>query len=155
MPNWCMNNLEISHEDPAKIKEIAGRLESLEEGKYKELIGFLKAFDPDWSYREAASAEYTVTDEKTINANFDTAWSPPVELYETLEEQGFVVEASYYEPGLMLTGIYRDGYDNSVNLDEIDEDFWDTDLGQEVDAHWNIREEMAEWDSEEEEDWDD
>ena len=22
MPNWCMNNLDISHDDPAKMKEL-------------------------------------------------------------------------------------------------------------------------------------
>ena len=151
MPNWCMNNLDISHDDPAKMKELADRLESLEQDQYKDLIGFLKAFDPDWAYREACSADFSIT-EDTISANFDTAWSPPTELYETLEEQGFTVWATYYEPGMQLTGIYQDGWDNSVDLGDIDEDFWDTELGKELDDSWGIQEDMAQW--EDEEDWD-
>ena len=142
-----MNSLDISHEDPAKIKEIVDRLNSLEEDQHQDLAGFLRALDPDWSYREAVSANFSFT-ETTISAGFDTAWSPPIELYETLEEQGFVVDATYYEPGLQLTGIYRDGWDNSVDLGDIEENFWETQLGQELDQAWCIQEEMAEeeWD---------
>lgn len=145
MPNWCMNNLDITHEDPAKIKEIADRLESMAQDQYKDYIGFLKALDPNWEYREACSVDFTIT-EDTITANFDTAWSPPTELYETLEDEGFKVWATYYEPGLGLTGIYEDGENSSVDFDEITEEFWDTELGKELDNIWNIREEIENMD---------
>lgn len=44
--------------------------------------------------------------------SFDSAWSPPVGLYDKLHELGFSVEATYFEPGMAYCGIWKDGEDN-------------------------------------------
>jgi hypothetical protein len=42
---------------------------------------------------------------------FDSAWSPPVKAYEKLEELGFTITASYYEPGCDFCGEWENGQD--------------------------------------------
>ena len=43
--------------------------------------------------------------------SFDTAWSPPIGLYERLQVLGFYVRASYFEPGMGFAGRWIDGDD--------------------------------------------
>ena len=43
--------------------------------------------------------------------SFDSAWSPPVGLYEKLYKLGFTVDATYFEPGMSFCGIFQDGND--------------------------------------------
>jgi hypothetical protein len=43
---------------------------------------------------------------------FDTAWSPPLGLYERLKALGFKVNASYFEPGMQFGGFWVDGKDD-------------------------------------------
>ena len=40
----------------------------------------------------------------TVNLYFDTAWSPPLEAYRKLEEQGFVIHALYDEESTAFCG---------------------------------------------------
>jgi hypothetical protein len=42
---------------------------------------------------------------------FDSAWSPPIGLYEELDRLGFMVDATYFEPGMGYCGIWHDGDD--------------------------------------------
>jgi hypothetical protein len=53
-----------------------------------------------------------VDNEATMS--FDSAWSPPIGLYNKLVELGYKVHASYFEPGMAFCGIYTDGYDNYI-----------------------------------------
>jgi hypothetical protein len=50
-----------------------------------------------------------VDNEATMS--FDSAWSPPIGLYERLHNLGFSVEATYFEPGMGFCGIWHDGDD--------------------------------------------
>jgi hypothetical protein len=49
-----------------------------------------------------------------VSCTFDSAWAPPVGLYEKLVELGYNVKASYFEPGMAFCGIYDNGVDNYV-----------------------------------------
>lgn len=57
--------------------------------------------------QEDNSQEVTV-----VLSNFDTAWSPPIEIYQELEKQGFFIEAEYYESGSCFYGYYTAGADD-------------------------------------------
>jgi hypothetical protein len=57
------------------------------------------------------SAE-VVNDGLTLEGTFETAWAPPLEAYRKLEEMGFTIEATYYEPGMGFVGSYEDGEDD-------------------------------------------
>jgi hypothetical protein len=50
-----------------------------------------------------------VDNEATMS--FDSAWSPPIGLYEELDRLGFMVDATYFEPGMGYCGIWHDGDD--------------------------------------------
>jgi hypothetical protein len=63
-----------------------------------------------------------------VSASFDSAWSPPVGLYEKLLELGYNVKATYWEPGMAYCGIWDNGYDNYIEY---------TDHGMIPVALWN------------------
>jgi hypothetical protein len=86
-----------------------------------------------------------------VDAGFDSAWAPPIAVYEALTEQGFNVCAYYYEPGMAFVGKWEDGYDecyeynghNSVGVRDY--------IGAELDDYFGISEEMAQYEEENEE----
>lgn len=134
MPNWCLNNLTISHEDRSKVMEF---VHAYKEGRAcehylpvpKDENGELicDEFSPhDW-YRwrinnwgtkwdigsdnnELHGLNPTIVDNEAT-MTFDSAWSPPVGLYTKLHQLGFSVEATYFEPGMAYCGIWHDGDD--------------------------------------------
>ena len=46
-----------------------------------------------------------------MSVSFDTAWSPPLGLYERLKVLGYTVKAYYFEPGMQFAGEWTDGED--------------------------------------------
>ena len=85
-------------------------------------------------------------DEDRIIICFDTAWGPPIALYEYLEEQGYDVVGMYYEPGMAFCGIYNNGFDEYYEYggmtadeirksipDELDECFMIADYVEDLD----------------------
>jgi hypothetical protein len=49
-----------------------------------------------------------------VSCSFDSAWAPPVGLYEKLFELGYDIKATYWEPGMAFCGIWNNGVDNYV-----------------------------------------
>jgi hypothetical protein len=76
--------------------------------------------------------------------SFDTAWSPPIEFYENLEEQGFRIEAFYYEPGMAFCGVYEDGCDDQFDI-EGDSDWVEKHIPRRIDEAFAIAESMEMW----------
>jgi hypothetical protein len=61
----------------------------------------------NWGTKWDVQLENVVrVDEYTLTAAFDSAWSPPIEAYQKLEELGFEIDAKYYEPGMAFAGRY-------------------------------------------------
>jgi len=151
MPNWCMNDVVLRHDDLDVIKATIAELETMEESK------LFRTLDPEWEFREAIDVDWgNDSDQTEIRLNFSSAWSPPEDLYETLEDNGWTVWATYYEPGMEIAGITSDyglrGFDDIHSITEEDIES-DADL-KEVVEHWNILEEiemLREWDEEDEE----
>lgn len=81
---------------------------------------------------------------------FDSAWSPPIQAYESLDNQGFRVYATYYEPGSAFAGIYDEYGDNCYNLSGMSSDEVRDELPPELDDAFGISESMAEYEREEE-----
>jgi hypothetical protein len=54
--------------------------------------------------------------DEDITIVFDSAWSPPLEAYDTLRDLGFDIKAYYYEPGMAFAGIWEDGCDSSYEV---------------------------------------
>lgn len=98
---------------------------------------------------EVDAYEPTTVTSGVVEFGFDSAWAPPIGVYEELVEQGYTVRAYYYEPGMAYVGKWEDGIDEcfeyggytSENVREL--------IGDELDEQFGISESMAEWEAEE------
>lgn len=87
----------------------------------------------------------------TFNASFESAWGPPIQAFEKLEEMGFTVSAYYYEPGMSFCGVFSEGVDDYFDITNMSaEDVADL-LPDVLDAMFGISENIAEWEQENEE----
>ena len=146
MPNWCMNNLDISHDNEMVVKNMIARLEAMEQDDYGDYNGLLRCLDPRYEYREACYVDWTETDDG-ISISFSTAWEPPIEVYEELENQEWQVNASFYEPGLDFAGWFDEGGECRVNnLSEKDDDWFEEDpVGKIIQDQWDILADRESW----------
>lgn len=141
MPNWCSNSITISG-PTLKIKAIydkamdneSGLLEAicpspadmfhgnLGEKERQECIekGIPNWYDwcvENWGTKWDVSLEGEFTDNgdgtAEITGWFDSAWSPPIQAYNTFleENEDCSITASYDEPGMDFAGTYDNGDD--------------------------------------------
>ncbi len=87
---------------------------------------------------------------RMLHTSFDSAWSPPVNAYQKLEQLGFRVEAQFYESGMAFAGTYSDGNCDDFSLegmsaDEIEQNY------PELDDCFGISESIREYEAENEE----
>jgi hypothetical protein len=89
MPNWCYNTATVFHEDKTKI-------DGLEQELLKdkaEPFNYLRPnpageWDYGWSCEnwgtkwDVSMMDWEREDDNTIVMHFDSAWSPPIALYE-------------------------------------------------------------------------
>ena len=145
MPNWCSNTLVLQHTNPAMITRAA---DAIERGALFEEFVPLNV----WDYNEAVAKWGTKWDasnldiidryENSVSASFDTAWSPPIAVYDALLAQGFEVHASYFEPGMGFVGKYIDGMDEEYEIDPEDM----SDIPEDLMEAWGIAEVYEDWD---------
>jgi hypothetical protein len=133
MPNWCDNSLTLTHSEKTKLDQLAIELDK---GNDAEVFKHLRPYEGEWDYGwccenwgtkwEARIIGWERIDETTMFVSFETAWGPPIALYEYLEENEWSVEGLYNEPGMCFAGIYEDGSDSyyeyaDLSADEIEE----------------------------------
>jgi hypothetical protein len=83
---------------------------------------------------------------------FDSAWSPPIDAFNTLvEKQGFSIRAMYYEPGMAFAGIWEDGDDDYYEYGGMNSEQIAEALPEVLDEAFGISESAAEWEAENEE----
>ena len=131
MPNWCSNWASISHEDVEKIKQLQSAVAE---------NNLFETFAPigEWDYSKAVMEWGTKWDPSGVDVNqvtangkavdvyFDTAWGPPTGFYEKLTDQGFVIDATYHEPGMGFAGHYTsENGDDSYEYDFSNENWRD------------------------------
>ena len=93
------------------------------------------------------------TVETDVTLSFDSAWSPPIGIYEAMVEQGYSVRAYYNEPGMAFAGIWWDGDDDFYEYGGMTSEQIREELPSELDECMGISEsaEMWEEDNKEEE----
>ena len=74
---------------------------------------------------------YTIEGNR-VTMVFDTAWSPPMEIYYALEEMGFEVEATYVEQGVGYIGYYSNGEDHCEEMNQFYPDKEDISADDEI-----------------------
>ena len=136
MPNWCGNCVTLRHENPAMIKRA---VDAFAAGKFCEefypipaelketsapnrtnadaLIektGYADWYDfcvNEWGTKwDFGSGDgINVVEENECVLYFDSAWSPPLAIYDLLTSEGFDVYADFHEPGMCFVGRYTNG----------------------------------------------
>ena len=151
MPNWCYNKVILHNVDAAKMTAFK---------KYLDGSGpIAKYFLPippeeDWNWYEWCVAHWgTKWDfesldwcsvDNQIEINFESAWSPPIALYDFLVSAGWSVEAKYFESGEGYIGQYTDGSDDYYEYDISDIDSIKS-LPEDLILFGNLREEHNDW----------
>lgn len=148
MPNWCQNSVVIKHDDADKLKRVE---KAFNEGRLcSEFIPL-----PNISAIDQASAWGTKWDispsllkarakGNTVSLYFDSAWSPPTGLYDKLVEEGYNVDALYFEGGMAFYGRYLNGEDECSDFGS------SKDIPDWIDEAFNVRETMLEFERENE-----
>ena len=97
-------------------------------------------------------------DESIISFGFSSAWSPPINAYQTfimnMSEKNLdvSVKAYYYEGGCDFMGCWDNGDDDCYAPSDYKstDDFWQDGIGSTLDEMFNITEPMAEYEAEQE-----
>lgn len=186
MPNWCSNNITISHPDSAKLEALA---EAVREGKFcnhvipvpddLQIVAGRVGDPAEQAELERKTAENvqkygagnwydfcvsrwgtkwdvdpyesdTRVEDGVLQFGFDSAWAPPIGIYEELIEQGYDVVAYYYEPGMAYVGKWDNGIDNCAEYANETAATVQEVIGEELDDMWGISESMAEYEADEE-----
>jgi len=173
MPNWCNNNIELAHKDPAMLERakaafVDGRL--LDE--FIPLPAELKDTTSPSETNEALMEKYGASDwynwcinnwgtkwdispygceieNGQLVGSFDSPWGPPLEAYAKLEELGFEVRAYYHECGMGFAGVYE-GFDEFYDYSGMDADEAEEYLPEALNEMYGITESMREWEEENE-----
>ena len=125
MPNWCNNQVEISHPRIKKMRRLIG---------YIETGALCYSFAPypngEWNYAWCCSnwdtkwdiTEADIFDKHTsfIQFSFWTAWAPPIAIYSKMEKQGYDLVALYEEGGVGYCGVYKNGQDREYDYRDKD-----------------------------------
>ena len=190
MPNWCNNNLTLTHEDPAMIKRAYDALERgefleefipvpqqlkivagfvgdpVEQAKLEadtqrniEKYGYGNWYDycvNEWGTKWDVGGdgqEVDITEDgTTLSTYFDSAWAPPTNAYEKLQDMGFGIEAMYYEPGMGFAGKWDHGSDDYYEFGSMSADQAESEIPSDVDFAFGITESIREYEAEHQED---
>jgi hypothetical protein len=176
MPNWCNNNIELAHDDPAMLERAKA---AFLDGRFlNEFIPLPKELEdttaPARETNEALMEKYGASDwyswcvnnwgtkwdispygceieNGQLVGSFDSPWGPPTAAYEKLEEMGFEVRAYYSEPGMGFAGVYEDGFDDYYEFSGMSADEVQDMIPEALDEMYGITESMREWEEENEE----
>jgi hypothetical protein len=123
-----MNNMTVSHADPAKVQEFVDAYNSgktcehylpLPEGEdwYQWQCN---NWGTKWDFGKDEYTDPATIENDKVVVSFNSAWSPPIQFYEKLVELDYNVRATYFEPGMAFCGIWDNGIDNYVDYGGVD-----------------------------------
>ena len=85
-----------------------------------------------------------------LEGSFESAWAPPIGVYDALVNEGYEVEAYYYEPGMCFVGKYDNGDDDYYEYGGENSNTVRDVIGEDLDDYFCISANMAEWEEENE-----
>jgi hypothetical protein len=173
MPNWCNNSVQISGpRDKIKALWEAAQKPEDQGGGLLQAMHPMPEFETEgddavmpnwWNWRVSnwgtkwdittEGLEYTEDgDTATITGWFDSAWAPPVNAFQVYCNENDDIEArlSYHEPGLVFVGVWTSEHgDDYHEYGEFSSDTVRDAIGAELDDEWNISEQLAQYEAEE------
>jgi hypothetical protein len=155
MPNWCSNIIEIE----GTKEQITKLVSFLDENNGKDWFDFflptptelkeegwyewnIENWGTKWNCdaQDWVKVESPIEDLATVSFWFDSAWAPPITLYEKIESTSTLnIKASYSECGMGFVGEFVDGCDDCYNyqsLEDLD------DIPEHLVDEWNLAEQM-------------
>jgi hypothetical protein len=82
-----------------------------------------------------------------LNFSFDSAWSPPIEIFEAIADAGHEIEAFYYEPGMAFCGKFsNENGDECYNITG-NSDWVVENIPEDIDVAMGISEMMESWET--------
>ena len=129
MPNWCSNVIYIEntkHDAEALRERLEGNVDEdwllayfIPEPKYDnnsdecpDWYGWrIENWGTKWEVQVDEWSELPTGDPDIVRFRiaFDSAWAPPVPVYEAMQRQGWGVDAFWWEPGMCFCGRWCDG----------------------------------------------
>jgi hypothetical protein len=149
VPQELKDTVAGSHGDPVKQAELEAQTQ-----RNVEKYGAGNWYDfctSRWGTKWDVTCDGTVDihpEGKLVTASFDSAWAPPVGVYDALVDQGYTVRAYYYESGMCFAGIYDNGDDDCYSDWGDSQGAKDT-LPSDLDEFFGISEMQAEYEEEE------
>jgi hypothetical protein len=161
MPNWCDNRMILRNNNVAKINALEEEL-SKKNAEGRSMAEPFQHLCPnptgEWDYGWSATnwgtkwdadiIDWERNDPNEITLYCNTAWSPPIALYEHLTEEGWIVDAVYHECGMCFAGTYTsENGDDCYEYDRTDKDSMDN-LPSEVMDFAGLEDAHEEWKAE-------
>ena len=113
MPQELMDTVSGFVEEAKKAAHEAQKQANIEKYGYPTWYEFA---NDKWGTKwDAYQIGYEAEKDGSMTIWFDTAWAPPMPIYEKLEAMGFEVEATYCEQGMGYAGYYKDGEDSQFD----------------------------------------
>ena len=114
MPNWCHNTATITHKSADKMAEV---IESVTDNKFFQTMvpephmmpqGWYEWRLENWGTKWVADdlRPQVSEDGMRTDLDFNTAWGPPIEIYEAMKKRGYEVEAEFHEPNMEIEGYW-------------------------------------------------
>jgi len=177
MPNWCDNSMRLYHEDKTKIDALEAEMSKKNDDGHSmaEPFNHLRPRPADqeenwydwnisnWGTKwDASIIDWSRDSDNELTIYCDTAWSPPITLYEYLNEQGWSVDAYYHEGGMAFVGKWssEDGDDyyeyditDGDSIESLPEDLIDFAGLEDAHQEWLISEMQDQWGDAERTEW--
>lgn len=152
MPNWCSNNISVSHEDPEMMKKFA---EGMKSGNLFETLIPLPTKDGEWDYGVAietwgtkwdvSDGDFNLSEDgKEGDGFFNSPWGPPIAAYEKLTDLGFEIDASYIETGMCFAGAWNKETGDDCYEYDFDDENWRDEIDNE-DVLYMLEDEYESW----------
>ena len=139
---------EGSDDDP---KQIA--LEAKEKSN-REKYGYANWYDfcvNEWGTKwdvDAYEGEDVKVEDGKLSFGFDSAWAPPINLYEKMFEQGYNLKAFYWEPGMCFCGKFDADGDDYYDYSNMKAAELREEIDPELDEVMAITEGLEQWEEE-------
>jgi hypothetical protein len=150
VPQELKDTVAGAHGDPVKQAELeaqtARNVEKYGAGNWYDFC--VNRWGTKWDIDVYDQDDLEIDDYNGMGFGFDSAWSPPLGVYEELVSQGFTVNASYYEPGMGYCGIWSDGNDDYYDISGMSAKEVEDTIPADLDEGFGISECMREYEEE-------